>query len=317
MKKFFIPIFSLCLIAFSFTSCDPDEPDPNDPTTPSDTTKPKDTTKPNDNVFVSKTAQNRNVLLEEFTGNKCPNCPAGHKIADQLHTTYGDKFLSINIHTESFSDSVYKIPEGVALKNAFYVTGYPTGIISRELVETDKGYVFAISRSLWGNVASQIMAMPAYVNVAAKSTIESSGRKLTCEVQAYFTDSSPVATGLNFINIAIIQNNIWGSQSGYSYYPEMYNETTQKYRHNHMLRALITGVEGEAMPENKKGTLYKKTFTYSIPEKINNVEAVLSDMEIIVYVTQNTPTTYPNNFTDPDKQMPRVINVCKSALTLK
>ena len=54
-----------------------------------------------------------------------------------------------------------------------------------------------------------------------------------------------------------------------------------------------------------------------IPEKINNVEAVLSDMEIIVYVTQNTPTTYPNNFTDPDKQMPRVINVCKSALTLK
>jgi len=305
MKRFFIPIISLCLIAFTFTSCDPKEPEP----------EPE---KPKEEIFVSKTPENRNILLEEYTGVNCGYCPDGHRISDQLHATYGDKFLAINIHAGYYSAGYYNTPEGTALNAAFKISSYPSGVVSRELVNTGSGYAFGISRDSWEGVASQIMAMPSYVNVAAKSTIDTASRKLTCEVQAYFTDSSPVDAGLNFINVAIIQNNIWGKQNGATnFYPEMYDATTQKYRHNHMLRTLITGVDGEAITDNKKGTLYKKTFTYTIPEMISNEAVVLKDVEILVYVSQNKPTTIPTNFTDVNKEMPRVIKVCKSALTFK
>lgn len=313
MKKFLIPILSLGLLTLAFTACDPNDPDP-DP----DPNNPNDTTKPTEEVFVSKTSENRNVLLEEYTGINCGYCPDGHRIGDQLHTTYGDKLLQINIHAGSFSAGTYNTIEGTALNTAFHISSYPSGVISRELINTGTAYKFGISRGSWGDVASQIMSKKAYVNVAAKSTIDTANRKLTCVVQAYFTDSSTVDAGLNYINIAIVQNNILGTQSGAAnFYPEMIDEATQKYRHNHMLRTLITGVDGESMPENKKGTLYKKTFTYTIPETISNTAMVLKDLEVIVFVTQNTPTTIPTNFDNPDKQMPRVINACKSSLTFK
>ena len=308
MKKFFLPIIWLS-VALAFIACDPKE-DPTDPTDPDDTTKTEE-------VFVSKTAQNRNVLLEEYTGINCGYCPDGHKIADSLHAIYGDKFIQINIHAGSFAPA-YKTPEGTALNTAFNINSYPAGVVSRELVNTGSAYKFGISRSSWNGVASQIMAKPAYANVAAKTTINQSTRKLTCKVQVYFTDSSAVDAGLNYINIALVQNNILGSQSGaIKLYPEMYDSETGKYKHNHMLRALINGVDGESIPNNTKKTLYSKTFTYDIPETISNVDVVLEDVDVIVFVTQNTPNTIPTNFTDVNKEMPRVINVCKSALTLE
>ena len=34
--------------------------------------------------WVSKEVTKRNVVLEVFTGSYCVNCPAGHKVANQL-----------------------------------------------------------------------------------------------------------------------------------------------------------------------------------------------------------------------------------------
>lgn len=267
------------------------------------------------NYFVDSLPQNRNILLELYTGINSQYDPAGHKVADQLHANYGDRFLSINIHAGSFSGGIYNTLVGNSLNTAFMITAYPSAAVSRELVNTGGTNKFGISRAYWEEIASQIMALKAYVNVAARSTIDSANRLLTCEVQAYFTDSSVVADGLNFINIAIVQNNIWGSQNGTANYPEMYDAITQKYRHNHMLRTLITGVDGEAMPENKKGTFYRKIFTYTIPETISNETVVLKDLEIIVFVTQNTPSSIPT-MSEPE-DIPRVINVCKSELIVE
>ncbi|OQA88748.1 MAG: Outer membrane protein Omp28 [Bacteroidetes bacterium ADurb.Bin234] len=266
------------------------------------------------NYFVDILPQNKNILLEEYTGVNCGYGPDGDRISDQLHATYVDKFLAINIHAGSYSGGYFNTPEGNALNAAFKIIGYPSGVISRELINTGTKVAFGVSKTYWEDIVSQIMALKAYVNVAARSTIDSANRRLTCEVQAYFTDSSVVTAGLNFINIAIVQNNIWGSQNGASNYPEMYDVNTGKYKHNHMLRTLITGLDGEAMPENKKGTFYRKIFTYTIPETISNETVVLKDLEIIVFVTQNTPSTIPANMTNPDTEMPRVINVCKSEL---
>ena len=44
----------------------------------------------------------RKVLIEEYTGHRCTNCPDGHRELASLHERYGDSLVAIGIHAGSF-----------------------------------------------------------------------------------------------------------------------------------------------------------------------------------------------------------------------
>ena len=82
---------------------------------------------------VVPTLGDRKVLVEEFTGVRCVNCPAGASELDNLRGIYGDRLVVVSIHTGDFStpysDSKFdfRTPEGTALeKNLGAPLGYPT-----------------------------------------------------------------------------------------------------------------------------------------------------------------------------------------------
>lgn len=311
MKKIIITFIYLSIIT-AFTACKKDpQNNPDDPNNPNDET-----------IFVSKTAANKNVLLEDFTGINCLFCPDGHKIADEIASLYPDHFFHINIHAGNFARDTFTTIEGTALDNIFnkkynssggLFKAYPQACINRELIkETDTAAAaYVLSRKFWNGIVSQLLSETSYVNVAAKTSINKSTRKLTCKVQAYFTANSDVAEGKNYINIALTQSNIWGPQKyGETFYPAMYDASTGLYKHNHMLRAYITGLSGESMQKNTSGTLYEKTFTYDIPAKINIADVVLEDVNVIVFVTENTPNDAATSGT-------KIVTVCESSITLE
>ncbi len=267
----------------------------------------------NPNIFVTQTPQNRTVLIEEFTGTNCGYCPDGHRIADSLVEAYPGIIYNMNVHAGSFA-AYYKTNVGTLLNSYFFVSGYPSGLISRELVKTgDNKYAYAINRGGWGFVAEQLYTKPSYVNVAAKTTIDTLTRKLACEVQAHFTNNSTANNGKNYIHIAILQDSIWGPQSnGKKYNPDKWNDSINKYQHNHMLRELILGVDGENMGGISKGTSYQKTFTYDIPLKISNEEMVLENISVLVFITEGEPS----NSSEIQSNKERIIYVNKSELLL-
>ena len=53
---------------------------------------------PDDPNPNSPTSTLRTVLLEDFTGQKCVNCPKGTKVIEQLQEAYGDYFIAVGIH---------------------------------------------------------------------------------------------------------------------------------------------------------------------------------------------------------------------------
>ena len=53
--------------------------------------------------WVKTTPQNKNVILEEFTGIHCGYCPDGHKIANNIVTSNPGRVFLINIHSGSFA----------------------------------------------------------------------------------------------------------------------------------------------------------------------------------------------------------------------
>ena len=57
--------------------------------------------------FVSKEQQNRNVLIEEFTGRNCGYCPDGHKVANKISQDNPGRVWAVNIHGGGYSPTTY------------------------------------------------------------------------------------------------------------------------------------------------------------------------------------------------------------------
>lgn len=233
-------------------------------------------------TIVSTTPSNRNVLLEEYTGVQCTWCPDGHRMANELKATNPDRICLINIHQGSFAANTYTTQFGNALANQTNLEGYPSGTINRHVFSGNKT---ALNRGEWANCANQILNMSSPVNIAAEGTLDMSTRTVNIRVQLYYTGSQTVTS--NSLNVAILQDNVLGSQVGMSMNPAQV--VGNQYNHMHMLRHLITGQWGETIETIAQGTLVEKNYEYVIPEQLgspNAIDAVLSDLNFVAFVCE-------------------------------
>ena len=235
-------------------------------------------------TIVSTTPTNRNAILEEYTGVNCGYCPDGHRIANQLAATYYGHFFAINIHQGGYA-ARYKTQWGNALANQTGLQGYPSGTINRHVFS---GSSTALGRNNWASCASQIMSQQSPVNVAAVLTTDDATRELSLHIEVYYTANSNVST--NLLNVALLQNNVLGPQSGAeNFNPEYWDGTN--YRHMHMLRELLTGQWGVEIPATQ-GTFIDTTITYTVPATMgtgtdNVAIPTLDDLEVVVFITES------------------------------
>ncbi|MBU46258.1 MAG: hypothetical protein CMD28_02405 [Flavobacteriales bacterium] len=241
-------------------------------------------------IFVNTTPENRNIILEEFTGIYCVNCPDGHLKAQQLHDANPGDVVLINIHTGSYAspnggDPDFRTSFGSAIAGQTNLAGYPAGTVNRHEFPglQQNGTGTAMSRGDWQAGGNQILPLPSCVNVAAEATIDISTRELTVNVEAYYTDNSIVST--NKIHVALLQNNVEGPQTGAS------NNPTQvlpngNYNHQHMLRHLLTGQWGENVTPTTTGSVFQNTYNYTIPTNLAGVVYDLFNLEVVVFMSE-------------------------------
>ena len=90
----------------------------------------------NAQTFVSTNPETKKVILEEYTGIHCPNCPDGHLKAQQLHDANPGEAFIICIHTGSYAtpsagEPDFRVdPIGSNLAGATNLAGYPAGAIN-------------------------------------------------------------------------------------------------------------------------------------------------------------------------------------------
>ena len=174
--------------------------------------------------FVSTEVSNKNVVLEEYTGINCGYCPDGHKRANQLAAANPGRVFVINIHAGGYAANTYTTQHGNTLQTTFGANSFPTGTVNRH---TFTGYSqgnFLMSRGDWASAASTIMSQTSPVNIAARGTLDWSTRELNITVQLYYTADEANAT--NKLNVAILQDNVIGSQSGANLNPAQRRNVT-------------------------------------------------------------------------------------------
>lgn len=264
--------------------------------------------------FVSTSPESKNVVLEEFTGIHCGFCPDGHVVGQGIYDQNPGDVVLINIHSGSYAnpnpgEPDFRTPFGAAIDGQASVSGYPAGTVNRYQFSMSQGGGTAMSRGDWATASSQILAQPSYVNVAAQSSIDVSTRVLTVNVEGYYTGTVP--TGItNKINVALLQNNVAGPQSGAaSWNPGAiisgpWNPT---YNHQHMFRHFLTGQWGESIT-NTSG-LYTNTFTYTIPADLNGVAYDLFNLDVAVFIAEGNQNIVTGNMSSMTHIVPPGVNL--------
>ena len=246
--------------------------------------------------YVSTQPQNRNVLIEEFTGRNCGYCPDGHRIANQIMANNPGRVWAVNIHAGYYSPITYpnmNTIDGTSITNGFVIGSFPAGHVNRSTP-------VYLGRHEWESHTNTQLAQQSEVNVAGFVTLNHTTRTAEITVEVYYTANSSQST--NYLTIMMLQDSILGSQSGSSYNPSQI--MNGQYVHQHILRDVVTSTWGDEISPTTAGSLITKNYTYQIPEMIgapNGVDVDLSNIMFLAFVTEE----YDGTPTRP------ILNVCE------
>mgnify|MGYP002712949592 CR=1 FL=1 len=235
-------------------------------------------------TIVSTTPENRKVVLEEFTGIHCVYCPSGHQIAQGIQDANPGNVFLINIHTGGYAipgngEPDFRTPYGAAIAGQTGLIGYPAGTINRQNfpgMEQGASGTTAMSRSRWTSAANQVLGDGSYVNLAVTADVNAATNVMNIHVEVYYTGNSPEST--NFLNVAILQNNTLGPQTG--------GNSGNNYNHMHRLIDMVTGQWGEEISPTTSGTFIARDYAYPILAHNNFVPVELPDLEVVVFLSE-------------------------------
>lgn len=238
-----------------------------------------------DTTYISATvdpAQSRIVLLEDFTGVRCPTCPNGHKAIKDILAAYPGRVAAIAIHpgkTEfpqafPFSDE----PDFNTLfgKQVMNIIGKPSGIPFGAIDRQLKSNLV----TTWDGFVNQRMIIAPVANVEILSTSYlASTREFTFKIKFTFTEDVDEEV---FYSTVITEDKISSKQE---YTGGIYDP----YEHNHILRTMPhfkVSLNPGKIPAIVKGRVYEKEFKITLEpgwvyDNLNLVVYVHKDVEIL------------------------------------
>ncbi|MCM1168597.1 MAG: Omp28-related outer membrane protein [Bacteroides sp.] len=219
--------------------------------------------------------QKKSVLLEEYTGWGCGNCPDGAKVASVLKDIAGARFHIIAVHAGHYAEPAAGYPDyrtefGDSLLAAAGDIGFPCGSINRHRYE---GNTLNMYRSLWTKNTKSALVEDAPVNLSVQATVDAESRLLQVRVHYCFTQD--LTDDFALLNVALVQNHIVGYQNGGG----------AQYDHNHVLRHLLTGQWGDTLRQATEGEVFSKEYSYILPDSINSVSVDVRNLELVAFVT--------------------------------
>jgi hypothetical protein len=184
----------------------------------------------------------RKVLLEEYTGHLCPNCPTASKQMMELKGLYGDNLVMIAIHAGVLANSFgstynydFKTETGNIWFDYFGVesAGVPNGMVNRK----ERSGSRIIAPGSWGIMIQEELSLPVEAEIQLTASYDPTSRLLS--VQTTNTLASPVLGEQYFINVVLIEDSIVKPQKNNN--PAIGPNEIPDYVHNHVLRMSFTG----------------------------------------------------------------------------
>lgn len=196
---------------------------------------------PDDSVVKPNT---RKILIEDYTGHRCGNCPPAAEVAESLMEKYGDKVVVIAVHAGFFTRTNAEYPTSYTCQTSvdwdgstgFGVSaaGNPNGMVNRKSYG-DNGRIQKETK--WASTASLASRDIEYCDMTMGASYNPSTRLLSTSIKTKFRRSYPNNTKLC---VVFTEDSVIGPQTDYRVDPDK----VDGYRFDHMLRGSINGSWG-------------------------------------------------------------------------
>lgn len=187
-------------------------------------------------VYVKPADVNRCVLIEDFTGQRCPNCPNATEEIHKIQEIYGDNVIAVAIHCGPQSlPAPYGLATGTGnlYGTSVNVEAYPTGRVNRIGTPT--------TPDSWQSLVSQRINEVASVSLKVDATYDNAANTVVATVSA---------TGTNGNTNGKLQ--LWVVEDHITAYQDMPDGTHNlSYEHNHVFRSAVNGEWGEDFSINE------------------------------------------------------------------
>lgn len=293
IKNFLLFAISFIAIVSLTPSCEEVPPYIIDFTPPDTSTMPPDTTVVTadidsirtDSTFVAPAPapQQRIVLMEEFSGVRCVQCPAGHVVTKEILDAHPGRVVAATIHagpaelTARYPSSAedYRIDEGPVLFNIMEGgSGLPIAGLDRVLFNGEQ-FIGISQKEQWASKVVLEMAKATPVNIYLYHDYNATTRQLDVYVQMRYTEAVEVAhhLSIHLTESGIVDRQLTPASSA----PQ------PDYVHDHVLRTMMTSASGDLIiPEKVEGRVVVKSYSMILPD-----HWVPEEMEIIAFVHES------------------------------
>lgn len=197
---------------------------------------------------LSNVNTGQKVLIEEFTGIKCGNCPEGADMIKKLLAKYPDQVVPVSIHLGFFASPLKKTASnpdsfttdfrtvmGSKMDQYYKIDasgGYPCSFISRV---TRDGKML-MSKSSWSTeVVKSITKVPTY-DISIENTYDEDSASFETKIGVKFLKSQNI-DNVNLV-VYLVEDSIMNWQTDYRKSPDHI-----RYLQRHVFRYSLTGTD--------------------------------------------------------------------------
>lgn len=233
---------------------------------------PVDTTG-NDTVAPQEGPAYRRVLLEDFNGHRCNNCPAATNIALGLVDQYGhDKLVLVGIHVLNQFAAPYnggppgsyqtdfRTPAGTAYAQSFSIPWLPVGMVNRRPYNGS----LLLEPNVWASATASLIDQPGALHLDINALQYTPGSD-QIGVMVKMTPTEDLV-GEHRLVIYLTEDPVVDWQFDNQANPP----DVQFYPHRHVLRGTVTDPWGETVVSGQApaGQMITRYYTYTLPANV-------------------------------------------------
>lgn len=228
--------------------------------------------------YTGSISSERKVLLEDYTGVRCPNCPDAAAEIERLQEFYGDALVVVGVYPHrptnlvtpwnAARDQDLRTDVAETWRREFSIEQLPTGMVNR---------LEGIAYTEWGGAIAEIISDGInYVDLSVSASLPTD-TSVSVNVSGSFVEDYEADGAIHVITM-ILEDSIVVPQSISA------SSINPGYVHNHVLRTVLGSAWGDQVASEAptRGTTFSANYTGTLDpvwrrNKLSVVVAVVNN----------------------------------------
>lgn len=223
---------------------------------------------------AAETPQDKSILIEESTGNKCSNCPAGKAQIDQMIASQpAGKIMVMALHFKGLenddpAEKYYSLENQDVRDLISYLDGdqgQPCAAFDRVPLG-GKYFIVRGSGGNWSSAVSNELTKTTPVNLHLTSSYDATSDRVTTQADVAYTENS---TEQFYLSLFVLEDGLIGTQDSANFGVVKIHD----YVFNDVMRKAITPVVGspilQTFATKETGRVFSKSVIFTPDAKWN------------------------------------------------